>query len=54
MLVNIIRKIKISNRMNINTAIITINTIKTITMPIFSYLIFKKLFCSTFLLTKKR
>ena len=43
MLVNIIRKKEISNRMFviciINTAIITINTIKTITMPIISYFI---------------
>ena len=45
MLVNILRIIKISNRtfvvcMIINTAIITINTIKTIAMPIISYFVY--------------
>ena len=40
MLVNIIRKIKLLSRIFvINTAIITTNAIKTITMPIISYFI---------------
>ena len=57
MLSNNIKKIKISSRkfvicMN-NTAIITINTPKTITISFISYF-FKQLFCTACFLTKER
>ena len=62
MAVNIIRKIKISSRMFaiciINTAFITISTIKTITMPIISHfikaIIFKHMFANKGKVKKSR